>query len=141
MTQEDRPTVLPLAEEALNVSVRETTTGRVRVSTVTETFEEVVRRELRGVRASVERVLVNRTLAPGEAPPVPRTQGNVTIIPILEEVLIVEKRLLLKEELHVTETATIEQIEVPVELRRQQAVIEHLPGAPNSEANSGDENG
>ena len=77
-------------------------TGRVRVSTKTETFAEVVRQELQGMRAEVVRVPVNRTLEPGETPPEPRTEGEVMIIPIFEEVVVVEKRLVLKEELHIT---------------------------------------
>jgi hypothetical protein len=31
-----------------------------------------------------------------------RVEGNVTIIPVLEEVLVVEKRLVLKEKLHIS---------------------------------------
>ena len=85
------------------VTVREAVTGRVRVSTKTETFAEVVRQELRGMRAEVVRVPVDRTLEPGETPPEPRTEGEVMIIPIFEEVVVVEKRLVLKEELHISQ--------------------------------------
>jgi stress response protein YsnF len=142
MSQDDQsPSVLPLAEETLNVSVRNAVTGRVRVSTSTETFEEVVRQELRGMSAEVERVPIDRTLDPGETPPVPRTEGDVTIIPVLEEIVVVEKRLVLKEELHITRSATVEEIEVPVELRRQRAIIERLAVAAEDPSNSGDENG
>jgi stress response protein YsnF len=136
MSQDDQsPSVLPLAEEKLNVSVRNAVTGRVRVSTSTETFEEVVRQELRGMSAEVERVPIDRTLDPGETPPVPRTEGDV------EEIVVVEKRLVLKEELHITRSATVEEIEVPVELRRQRAIIERLAVAAEDPSNSGDENG
>jgi stress response protein YsnF len=71
-----------------------------------------------------------------EAPGV-RTEGGVTIVPVLEEVLFVEKRLVLKEELHIRRTATTETVELPVTLRKQRAVIERVePGAefePNEE--------
>ena len=118
---------IPLTEEHIEVAVREAVTGRVRVSTTTETFQEVVRQDLRGMRADVVRMPVNRTLAPGEVPPGPRTEGDVMIIPIFEEVLVVEKRLVLKEELHITQSVTADQVEVPVELRRQRALVERLP--------------
>ena len=127
MGRDDAGRTLPLAEEKAAVSVREAVTGRVRVSTKTETFAEVVRQELRGMRAEVVRVPVNRTLEPGETPPEPRTEGEVMIIPIFEEVVVVEKRLVLKEELHISQQVTTETVEVPVELRRQQASIERLP--------------
>ena len=48
------------------------------------------------------------------------------IIPILEEVLVVEKRLVLKEELHIRRSVTREDIEVPITLRKQRAMVERL---------------
>ena len=48
--------------------------------------------------ADVRRVPVNRIVS--EAPQT-RQEGEVTIVPIVEEVLVVEKRLLLKEEIHI----------------------------------------
>jgi stress response protein YsnF len=57
-------------------------------------------------------------------------RGAVTIVPIVEEVLVVEKRLLIKEEVHIRRRATTETADVPVMLRKQRAVIiarqEHL---------------
>jgi stress response protein YsnF len=44
----------------------------------------------------------------------------------LEEVLVVEKRLLLKEELRITRDATTEVAELPVTVRKQRAVVERL---------------
>jgi stress response protein YsnF len=48
----------------------------------------------------------------------------VTIVPVLEEVLVVEKRLVLKEELHIRRRVDTESVEVPVTLRKQRAIIE-----------------
>jgi stress response protein YsnF len=48
----------------------------------------------------------------------------VTIIPVLEEVLVVERRLLIKEELRITRHVTRELVETPVPIRRQRAMIE-----------------
>jgi hypothetical protein len=52
----------------------------------------------------------------------------VTIVPVLEEVLFVEKRLVLKEELHIRRQATTETVEVPVTLRKQRAIVERVAG-------------
>jgi stress response protein YsnF len=57
------------------------------------------------------------------APPV-RTEGDVTIVPVLEEVLVVEKRLVLKEELRIRRSRRQETEEIPVRLRKQRAVVE-----------------
>jgi stress response protein YsnF len=53
---------------------------------------------LHSEEVEVERVAINRFV---EAPPPVRQEGDTTIIPLLEEVLIVEKRLLLREEVHI----------------------------------------
>ena len=119
-------TVLPILEETLHVSKRDVVTGRVRVRTVTDLSEERVRQELSGQHVEVERVPVDVLIERDAAPPEPRTEGDVTIVPILEEVLVVEKRLLLKEELRITRHRTTNVTEVAVPLRKQRAEIERL---------------
>lgn len=100
--------------------------GRVRVSTQTDTVEQVLRETLRGDAVGVTRVQINRTFSEGEAAPQVRNEGGVTIIPVLEEILVVEKRLVLKEEVHVRRTTFGEDVEVPVTLRHQRAVVERV---------------
>ena len=119
-------TVLPIVEETLHISKREVVTGRVRVRTVTDLSEERVRQELSGQHVEVERVPVDVLIERDAAPPEPRTEGDVTIVPILEEVLVVEKRLLLKEELRITRHRTTNVTEVAVPLSKQRAEIERL---------------
>lgn len=122
----DRAAALPLVEEQLSVTKREVVTGKVRVRTVTDTRQELVRQELRGEDIEVERLPVDRYVDEGAAPPQVRTEGDVTVVPIVEEVLVVEKRLLIKEELRIRRVATTELAEVPVTLRKQRAVVERL---------------
>ncbi len=52
---------------------------------------------------SVERVPVNRIV---DAVPETRQEGDVTIIPVIEEVITVEKRLLLREEVRIRRSRT-----------------------------------
>lgn len=117
---------LPLVEETARIEKRAVETGRVRVRTITETTEELLRESLRSDAVAVTRVPVGRTLGEGEAPPQIRTEGGVTIIPILEEILVVEKRLVLVEEVHVQQTTASEDVAVPVSLRKQRAVTERV---------------
>lgn len=116
--------VLPLIAETARIDKRAVETERVRVSTRTETIEQILRENLRSDHVGVTRVALNRTLAEGEALPQVRTKDGVTIIPVLEEILVVEKRLVLKEEVHVRQTTSGEDVEVPVTLRRQHAEVE-----------------
>lgn len=117
---------LTLAEEVLRVGKRQVVTGRVRVRTETETVETTAGAELEGETVEVTRVPCERYV--DAAPPV-RTEGDVTILPVVEEVLVVETRLLLKEEIHLRRTATRERVEIPVTLRRQRAVVERIDPA------------
>ena len=124
----DGAAVLPLVEEALRVGKRRVETGRVRVSVSTETEERLLRETLRGERAEVERVAVGRELAEGEPAPVARREEDGTVVvPVLEEVLVVERRLVLREEIRLRLVPVEEAVEQPVTLRRQRAVVERSP--------------
>jgi uncharacterized protein (TIGR02271 family) len=114
---------LTLTEEQLHVEKRKVATGRVRVQTKVDVTNELVSRELRTEHMAVKRVTVNRYV---ETPPPIRTEGDVTVIPILEEVLVVEKKLLLKEEIHLERRVGIETVTETVPLRKQRAVVDHL---------------
>jgi stress response protein YsnF len=116
---------VPLSEEVVSVSKREVVTGRVRIRTLEESSDKLVRQELDTAQVSVTRVPVNRIV---DRTPVPRTEGDLTIVPVLEEVLVVEKKLLLKEEIHIRRTLTKETVEHSVTLRKQRAMIEELGG-------------
>ena len=118
--------VLPLIKETARIDKRAVETGRIRVSTRTETLDQVLRETLRSDMVGVTRMQIDRTLAEGELPPVVRTEAGVTIIPVLEEILVVEKRLVLKEEVHIRQTTAGEDVVVPVTLRRQHAVVERV---------------
>ncbi|MCJ2005840.1 YsnF/AvaK domain-containing protein [Methylobacterium sp. J-092] len=118
--------MLPLLAETARIDKRAVETGRVRVSTRTETVDQILRETLRSDHVGVTRVPINRTLTEGETPPVVREEDGVTIIPILEEILVVEKRLVLKEEVLVRRTTAAEDVEVPVTLRKQHAVVERV---------------
>jgi stress response protein YsnF len=117
-------------EETATVGKRqvETETGRVRVQTVTDTLEELARADVQRETVEVTRVPVDRMI---ESAPEIRTEGDVTIVPIIEEVLVVEKRLVLKEELHIRRRVAAETVEVPVTLRKQRSIVERL--APDTQ--------
>lgn len=115
--------VLPLVEEEVRIGKRLVSTGKVRIQTLVETVEERVRENLETEAVEVTRVPVDRVVT--EAPQV-RIEGDVTIVPVLEEVLFVEKRLVLKEELHIRRHVTTETVDVPVTLRRERASIEYV---------------
>ena len=120
--------VIPLVEEALRVGKRRVETGRVRVSVETSIEEQVVRETLRSDRAEIERVPVGRELADGEPVPALRQEPDGTVVvPVLEEVLVIERRLVVREEIRMRLVAVDEAVEQPVTVRRQRASVERLP--------------
>ncbi len=123
--------VIPLVEETATVGKRQVVTRRVRVQTVTDTVEELAHADVQRETVEVTRVPIDRMV---ETAPEIRTEGDVTIVPVLEEVLVVEKRLVLKEELHIRRRVETETVEVPVTLRKQRAVVERIaPDTPTTE--------
>jgi len=110
--------VLRLHAEELQVERRNRVTGEVRVSVQTRMEEHVVDEVLRNVHVETRVVPVGRFVE--EAPDV-RVEGDTTIIPIIEEVVV--RRLLLREEVHVVRTPTRQRHQETVSLRREQAVI------------------
>ncbi|WP_200305213.1 YsnF/AvaK domain-containing protein [Paracraurococcus ruber] len=124
----DTGAAIPLVEERLAVARRAVETGRVRIHLSTATEDALVQETLRGERMEVERVTLGLEVA--TAPAVREEEdGAVLVVPVLEEILVVERRLVLKEELRIRRIATTETVEETVPLRRQVASVERLPGA------------
>jgi uncharacterized protein (TIGR02271 family) len=119
--EDDQPRVIPLTQEELSVTTRQVETGRVRVSTKTLEHTGYARADLFKDAIHVEHVPIGREV--DVAPPV-REEGDTIIIPIVEEIMVVEKRLVLREEVRITRSRLVESFEQPVQLRTMVADIE-----------------
>jgi stress response protein YsnF len=115
--------VIPVVEERAVVVKRKKLTGGLRVRTVVHEDEEVVKEPLVTEEVEVERVPLDRWV---EAPVPVRQEGETTIITLLEEVVVVEKRLRATEEVRITKRRTTRQAAQQVTLRREEAVVERL---------------
>ena len=120
-TRGDQVAAIPLVEERLSVTKREVESGRVRVHVSVVEREETVTEELN--RHDVEVEHIPRNVRVAEIPHV-RLEGNTTIVPVVEEILIVEKALVLVEEIHIRRRSTSESVQVPVTVRSEHARIE-----------------
>jgi uncharacterized protein (TIGR02271 family) len=123
---------LTLAAEELVVGKEAIETGRLRVTKQTHTREAVVDENLLSERAEIETIPIGRQIL--EMPSI-RQEGETTIIPIVEEVLHTERRLILKEEVRITRRRTTEQFHDRVTLRYQEAVISRVQGATDQTDN------
>ena len=119
-----RETVIPVFEENLSVTKRVVETARVRVSRVTHDYQQVVDELLQHEKVEVERVPIDR---PVDAMPAVRQEGDVTIIPVVEEVVKIERHLVLKEEVHIRRVKHTERHQETITLHRQEAVISRHP--------------
>lgn len=110
-----------IAEERLKVGKVRRETGRVRVQTRVARHEVVIDEPLRQDEVRVERVRIDRYVTER---PTTREEGNTLVIPVVEEVAVVEKRLLLKEEVRITRTEREIRRPRRVTLRRTEAQVE-----------------
>jgi len=117
---------LQLQAEELTVTRRRVEGDTVRVSTITREIEKIVDEALIHERVEVEHVAIGRQI--NAVPPV-REEDDVTIIPIVEEILVVEKRLVLKEEVRIRRVRVPEIHHEVIKLREQDIVVERTkPG-------------
>jgi uncharacterized protein (TIGR02271 family) len=121
--------VVPLLAEQLRVGARPVETGRVRITKLVREEQEVIDRPLLQEQVDVERVTMNRFV---DGPVPTRTEGpdgQTLVIPLLEEVLVVEKRLMLREEVRVTRRSGVHHDPRTVTVRTEEARVERVPGA------------
>ncbi|MBW3618075.1 MAG: YsnF/AvaK domain-containing protein [Proteobacteria bacterium] len=116
--------VIPLVEETARIDKVTRETGRVLVST--EVTEQLQRVEADLVHETFEVERIPRNEEVSAVPPV-RQEDGVLIYPVVEEVLVGEKRLILREEVRVVRRRRTEHVQQDVPVRRMQPVIERTP--------------
>ena len=130
---------LPVVEEQVVVAKRRRVTGAVRVATRTREEERLVDEPY-----EVEEVEVQRVPVEGDrwvdAPVPDRQEGDTTIVSIHEEVVVVETRLRVVEEVRLTRRRSTRRHAERVTVRRQEALVERLD-APSGEGGDGGEPG
>jgi uncharacterized protein (TIGR02271 family) len=125
---------IPVVEERLVRQTRNVETGRVRITKRVSTRVEEIDEPLVQDTIHVERVAVNR---PVDEPVPAHYEGDTLIIPVFEETLVVQKRLVLKEELHVTRRRTESHRPQQVTLRREEVSVERVPPREQRETELG----
>jgi uncharacterized protein (TIGR02271 family) len=117
-------TVIPVIEEQLQVGKKVVEAGSVRINKIVREEEVKVETPVVVEKLDIERIPINQFVA--SAPPAVRYEGDVMIVPILEEVVVVEKRLRLVEELRITKRQEHTQVSQPVILRKEEVVVDRV---------------
>ncbi len=117
----DDSQVIPLIEERLVIGKQTVETGKVRLVKTTSEYTEQLNEPLAVRTFDIERIVINQ---PVDSAPAVRQQGDTTIYPVVEEQLILTKRLVLKEEVHVTQRDTQRMDTQVVSLHREHLTVE-----------------
>jgi len=131
LTENDvRPAKISVLEETFRVNKSVRDADRLLINTSVEERTEFADIELRIGDALIERVPINEIVdvAPGM-----REEGDTIIVPILEEIMVVEKRLVLKEEIHIRRREVVQHVREPVQLRSETVSLERAPLSPTGE--------
>ena len=121
-TKKTREAMLQLHAEEAVIRTRQIRGETVRVATETQSREHIVEVPLTREIIEVEHVPIGEVVE--VAPPI-RYEGDVTILPVMEEVevVVIERRLILKEEIHVRRRRVTETHQETISLRAQTAVV------------------
>ena len=122
--EESQGAAIPVFEEELRVDKTVSETDRVFIRTSVLERTEYADLELHSSEAIIERVPVYRVV---DASPAIRQEGDTIIVPVVEEIMVVEKRLLLKEEIHIRRQNVVQHIRQPVRLRSEEVSLERQP--------------
>lgn len=116
--------MLSLAAERVRVGKRRVASGGVRVTKRVREESVVVDEPLARDEVVVARVPVGKVV---DRAPAPRWVGDTLVVPVLEEELVVTRRLRVVEELHVRRRSVTFRSPRSVKVRREEAVVERRP--------------
>jgi uncharacterized protein (TIGR02271 family) len=120
------PLVIPVVVEELEVQKRVVETGKVRLTKVVHERETLVDEPLWRENVTITRVPIGRVV---EGPVPVREEEGTTILSVVEEVLVVEKRWMLQEEIHIRKERLETHQPQRITLRSAEVQIERVPHA------------
>jgi len=130
--REAKPAVIPVIQEQATIKKRVVETGKVRISKRVREYEEMVDVPHFQEEVKVDRVTVDQIV---DEAPVVRTEGDVTIIPVVEERYVLEKKLVLVEELHIRKERTESHHPQTLKVLKEEVAVERIsPGQTTTRA-------
>ena len=124
--------IIPVIAEELVVLTMEKDTGGVRATKTVRTTEQTIDPPLLREQVTVERKAINQML---DAPVQVRQEGDTLIIPVMEEVLVVQRRFLLKEEIHIRKVQSHVHEPQSFTVRSEEVKLEQLGAADRFPSN------
>ena len=128
---EIEPRIIPVIEEQIQVDKQVVETGKLIITKTIHEEAQQVDLSLLQEEFSVERVPVNQYV---DTPPAIRVEGDTTIYPVLKEVLVIEKKLVLVEEVRITKRQELTHESQQIILRKEEITVEHITSQPERPA-------
>ena len=113
--------IIPVIQETAEVTKRVVDRGALRVTKIVSESEEVIPTPTESEEVEIEHVARNVWL---KKPASVRRKGDVLIIPVMEEVTVVEKRLFLREEVFIRKRKVKVPGQTRVTLRHEAIQVE-----------------
>jgi uncharacterized protein (TIGR02271 family) len=120
--KEEQPSSIPVVEEKPVIGKKIIDKAKVIVSKTVNEESQVLNLPSINEQVQIERIPVNKVI--DKIPDAIRYEGNTMIIPILQEITVVEKRILLAEEIRITKTAVSSTETKEITLRKEEIKIE-----------------
>ena len=118
---EQRERRIPIVEERARIEKTMVERGVVSITTSVKESEELIEDALRHQEVDIQHVSINSEV---DSIPRIRQDGDVIVIPIVEERAVIVKRLFLVEELHVRVNTVEETVNIPVVLQSTEVSVE-----------------
>ena len=125
---DEKEVVIPIIREEVRADAMPVLTGGVRVIKRMESHDEIIEQELRKSRVEVKRVKMDRVV---DGPQSAQRVGKTLIIPVVSEVVRIDKQWVVTEEIHITEREEVETVENQVSVNYETAHIERFDSAGN----------
>jgi uncharacterized protein (TIGR02271 family) len=120
---ESEKMVIPVIAEQIAVGKEIVETGKVRISKRISEHEELVDVPLFREEVRVERVPINLFV---ETLPLARQEGDTMIIPVVEEQIVIQKKLMLVEEIRVRREVVEHHQPQTVNVRKEEVDIKRV---------------
>jgi uncharacterized protein (TIGR02271 family) len=123
----DSPEKIDVIQEQAFVDKQIIEKARVRVTKNVKEEKENIDVDVAHEEVEVTKIPVNKYV---DTAPEVRFEGNTTIIPVLKEVLVIEKKMLLVEEVHITKRTVNNRKQETVSLLKEEVTVERLNKVP-----------
>jgi len=130
--------VIPVIQDQIEITRVPVITGNVRIRKVVSERETIVDEPLSVATVEIEHVTFN---IPLEHPAQIRHEGDVTVFPVMEEVITVIRQLMLKEEIRVKWSIKDTHCPQRIVVRNEEIIIERQAGGFDMDLEAGSKEG